>query len=232
MAHGDRVRVRVDRAHVLLAAAILALVSVAAFQHALFSRFAPHAPGQGTLMLLRGLVVASVFVAARGHARAPSIAAGAIGLMVLSFVVPGGVVLLTMAGIVALAVLPAVRLDLARPSVRELAFTACALALAVTMAVAISPRPYPELPVHGEGARESTQAWLAAGNPRRAHASALAWAKSEGADPGEGYLALAAIDRDLGYEGKARKVLEKVRTKSSSNELRRRAAALLGEAEP
>lgn len=215
--------------HLLLALAVVALASAAVRHDALFARFDPQGAGQRPLLALRGLLLASVFVASRNHRRAPWLLVLTMALVVLSLVVPGGVALLTIVGVGILAWLPAVRLELSRPDVRELAFAGCALALAVTVAVAARPPAYPRLPSPDESPRERTRAWLAADNRHRARVAALAWAKSEDRDPGEGYFALASIDRELGYEERARKVLEKVRTRSSSEDARRRAAELLRE---
>lgn len=223
------------RWHALVALAVVALVVMAAAHGALFAAFDPHRDGQQPLMALRGVLLVAIFIASRGQPKAAPILFTTMALFVASLAVRGGVVAFTVAGGVALAILPAVPLERAGPKTatalkpKTVIFGALALALGAVMAFLVRPPVLPPLPSPQTPPRQSTRLWLEADNPWRARASALTWAKLEGADPGEAYLELARIDRLLGYEAKARKVLEKVRDKSTSDVHRRRAAELLGE---
>lgn len=67
--------------------------------------------------------------------------------------------------------------------------------------------------------------WRGRRNLYHARAAALAWARTE-ASPSDGYLALARVDWELGEHEKARKVLEKVKTRSASGAARQKAAEL------
>lgn len=68
--------------------------------------------------------------------------------------------------------------------------------------------------------------WQARRNLYEARWWALAWTRREATDHGEGYLALAGIDWELGRDVQARKVLAKVIDGPSSEASRERARAL------
>jgi hypothetical protein len=218
-----------SRWHVLLAIVIVALLALAATQSALFVPFDPQSAGQRPLMVLRGLLLAALFVASRERPNAGWTMAIAMALFVLSLVVPGAILLFVLISAGLLVALPAVPLLLPRPGARDLLIAAAAGALAVTAALAIRPPTLPPLPALSATPAESTKRWLSADNPYRARTAALAWVKSEGNDPGEAYFALARIDQQLGFDVRARKVLEKVRDRSSSEVNRRHASELLDE---
>ncbi|MDB4940814.1 MAG: hypothetical protein JWP97_348 [Labilithrix sp.] len=121
-------------------------------------------------------------------------------------------------GLAALAAYPA--LSCLKPRL----LAAPALFLAGGVALAANAHRFqnaadPPLPPAELVARE-----LARGNLHRAHAAALAWSARE-QPPGEGYLRLAEIDIRLGATTKARKVLEKVVTRSQDAAIVARARA-------
>jgi hypothetical protein len=95
--------------------------------------------------------------------------------------------------------------------------------------VGLSPPPHARAERRFDSPREETLYWRARRNPFRAHAAALEWAKRE-RHPGEGYVALAEIDLDLGHVDKARRVLTKIERDGESDAVRARGRELLARA--
>lgn len=208
----------------------VAALAFAWWKGALLSPFDLRSPGHAVLLALRGLLLASVVIAARGHRRATWIALAMGALFFATLVLPGATLALCAVSLLLLWQLPAPRIQSPRITLAGLLSGVSALALCLIGLHALRPPAWthPEFPSAQASAAKSARAWLAADNLHRARWAALAWARQEGADPGEAYLFLAEVDLQLGHRDKARRVLEKVRDRSSSEELRLRAAQQLG----
>jgi hypothetical protein len=94
----------------------------------------------------------------------------------------------------------------------------------VVATAALLHRPPPVPDPHDPQAMEAY--WRARKNPYQARSWALAWSLQEGSAPGDGYLELATIDWELGRDVQARKVLDKILSRSSSARAISRASAL------
>ncbi len=98
-------------------------------------------------------------------------------------------------------------------------------AILVGNAVCLAPRPSPPAPPQRGTPREEVAYWRARSNLFRAHAEALAWARRE-KPPGEGHVALAEVDDDLGRRDTALRVLAKVRKDALPSDVAKRALEL------
>ncbi len=208
----------------------VAALAFAWWKGALVSAFDLRSSGHAVLLVLRGLLIASVVIAAQQHRRATWIALAMGLLFFATLVLPGAMFALVAASLLILRHLPAPRLVSHRITLPGLLCGITALALCLIGLHALRPPAWthPDFPSEDASAEQSARTWLAADNLHRARWSALAWAQLEGADPGEAYLFLADVNLRLGHRDKARRVLEKVRDRSSSEGLRQRAAQRLG----
>lgn len=180
----------------------------------LLSAFVFHDEGQPPLLFLRW---SALFFALYVLRRERASAAVVIALFSLSLIVRGALYpfLLVAAGLVARR-----REDDRLPYLVLYGTLAAALLLAVTPHL---KRPA-QMPDERDPARMVAY-WQARHNSYQARWWALAWTRREANDHGDGYLALAAIDWELGREVQARKVLAKVIDGPSSDAARARATA-------
>lgn len=75
--------------------------------------------------------------------------------------------------------------------------------------------------------RAEVAAFLARGNPMRAHAAAERWAASEREAPGEGHLSLAELTIEIGERERARRILAAIEASPASSEaVKARASAI------
>ena len=186
------------------------------------SQFQAHEPGGRAMLALR------VFVYALACFRVPSrdgramVATAILAAAFVASLVARGLVLAFVVGaaLVVRSFAMPVAGDRRTPSTRR---AIAAFALLSALAFAASFAHSPLLPARS--AREQVDDWLARDNPFRARAEALQWAKHED-PPGEGHLALASIDWQLGHVEAARRVLSKVLSRPASEDVKRRAGEL------
>jgi hypothetical protein len=182
--------------------------------------FFAQAPGQTVLLGLRGLILfaAIVCVAPRGRAQVLALLL-AVSLFVASLCAQG---LLVVDVVVMLPLLA----WLARggpPPEGSRSVTLAALLFSALALLSLVPTSSPPGP--GDDPHAAVEYWRGRKNLFRARAVAFDWAMSE-EPPAEGYVALAAIDWDLGQPERARKVLGKVLARATSDDVRRRASEL------
>ncbi|HTQ43057.1 MAG TPA: hypothetical protein VMI75_09910 [Polyangiaceae bacterium] len=180
--------------------------------------FVAQDPGQTLLLVARGLVLFAAIVSVRGRTTRGAVAVTIAGVLLLLSLAARGLFLVDLIATAAIAIV------CARAAPRRLALS---VALLVAVALVIPALPVPAAaPAHAPTtAPEAVAYWRARGNLYRAHAAAFAWAIGE-TTPAEGYLTLASIDWELGDRDRARRVLSKVLTKATSDDVRTRAREL------
>jgi Tfp pilus assembly protein FimV len=92
------------------------------------------------------------------------------------------------------------------------------LALMVPLRPRVAPAP--------DDPRAAVAYWQARDNAWRARGAALAWARLEKATPGEGHLALARLDWELGEREKAQRAVTQILEHGEDAAVRARAASL------
>lgn len=182
--------------------------------------FSAQEAGQTVPFLAR--VVLLLLVAVRPTtSKAPPILAGALFVASVAFRVVTLPDLLVCAGLVWYASRER------RADDRPLSKAIAGVAVVLTVACLI-PRPAAAATPEPSDPAAAYDYWMTRKNPRRAHASAIAWAKTE-PTPRAGYLALAKIDLALGDTEKARKVLRKIIERTDADDVRAKATALEAE---
>jgi tellurite resistance protein TehA-like permease len=183
-----------------------------------FSSFSFQSGGAPALLVLRFGVLVLTLSTLRD---APLRAAVAIGLLVLSLSLCGALYPFLIGCACTLAV---------RQAPREADRTAYVVLYgSLLTALALSALPHLKREAH---ATDPTDApgmvayWQARRNPYQARWWALTWTHHEANAPGDAYLSLATLDRQLGRDAQATKVLAKVLDHPASDAVRTRAESL------
>jgi hypothetical protein len=171
-------------------------------------------PGQPPLLVLRCVALVVALVALR---RRLPLALGVVALFYISLVVRGFAWPLF-----AVLLACAAQRRVPRASHRV-------LALGLVAAVALAALPLAKAPPSEPPASRNPAAmvayWRGRHNLWHARWWALQWTPRERDDPGEAFFALATIDWELGRHTQARKVIDKIVERSTSDSIRARAMA-------
>jgi len=179
------------------------------------SSFVAQDPGQRPLLALRVAVVLLAMVGVRRHKDRDATLACVAALFVLSLVCRGALVVdVVVAGLL-------IRRQRDRETCHVPVWLMAALLGIPALALVRAPKGSAPSSPAGSPA-EMIAAWRERRNLFRAHAVALDWARKE-ATPGDGYLALAEVDHELGQDHKAQKTLAKIVANPASEAVRRAA---------
>jgi hypothetical protein len=214
----------VARVALLLAGALVGLGDAARLGFAGPARaFFAQEAGQAPLLVLRvGLLLALVLASeAQAKTRRLGWLAGTGALLLLSLSFRGFLLPYCAFSLLGLGV--SARTAPVTPPAPDVRATLAALALAALSLVGpAAPRPSATEP---SAPAAAIAWWMQRANPYQAHYRALRWAREEQV-PGQGFLALARLDVTLGRDDAAKKVLEKVVARATSEDARREAQRL------
>ena len=220
---GVRLAAGLVRSRRLLALVGIALILILAPELGLawsapFSSFSFQSRGAPPLLVLRFGVLVLTLCTLRD---APLRAALAIGLVVLSLSLCGALYPF----LIGCACTLAIRRTPPEPD--RTAYLVLFGSLLTALVLSALPQPKRQAPpTDPTDAPGMVAYWRARGNLYQARWWALAWTRHEANAPGDAYLTLATLDRQLGRDAQARKVLAKVLDHPASDAVRTRAESL------